>query len=72
MTNVSEPGLFWLLDGPEHRVEGTVNSDETGVTLVTQGRLVERCWPGPRADGIRDGKLRTIHGVLAGDHIKLN
>ena len=64
MTNVSEPGLFWLLDGPEHRVEGTVNSDETGVTLVTQGRLVE--------DGIRDGKLRTIHGVLAGDHIKLN
>ena len=63
MTSVSEPGLFWLPDGPEHRVEGTVNSDETGVTLVTQGRLLE--------DGIRDRKLRTIHGVLAGDHIKL-
>ena len=63
MTDVSELGRFWLPCDPEDFVEGTLIVDENGVTLVTQGQLL--------VSGLRNRKPRTIHGVLATDHVKL-
>ena len=63
MTDVSELGRFWLPCDPEDFVEGTLIVDENGVTLVTQGQLL--------VSGLWNREPRTIHGVLATDHVKL-
>ena len=63
MTDVSELGRFWLPDDPENVVEGTFIVDDNGATLVTQGQLL--------VSGLWNREPRTIHGVLATDHVKL-
>ena len=56
-------GLFWLLDKPEHMVDGTLNIRDRGrLELTTQGLL----------DLIDDGDtLRTIRGATANGYVTL-
>ena len=64
MDNEKEQGLFWLPDDPEERVAGVVTLNAAGGTvLTTYGRLGEF--------GFEDRKQDTIHGLLAGSHVKL-
>ena len=64
MDNEKEQGLFWLPDDPEERIAGAVTLNTAGGTvLTTYGRLGEF--------GFEDRKQDTIHGLLAGSHVKL-
>ena len=59
----AQKGLFWLLDKPDHMVDGTLNVRERGrLELTTQGLL----------DLVDDGDtLRTIRGATANGYVTL-
>ena len=64
MNNEKEQGMFWLPNNPEEKVMGFVTlTAEGGTVLTTYGQL------DPYSCG--GSKQATIHGALAGSHIKL-
>ncbi len=64
MDKKKEHGLFWLPSNPEEKVDGAITLDhEYGTILTAYGQLGQRV---PEM-----GKQQAIHGVLAGEYIKL-
>ena len=63
MFRESQKGLFWLLDKPDHMVDGTLNiSDRVGLELTTHGLL-------DLVDN--EGTPRTIRGATASGYVTL-
>ena len=63
MFHGTQKGLFWLLNKPDHMVEGTLDVDYGGrLELTTHGLL------DPSAD---ESELRTIRGTTSSEHVAL-